>query len=268
MRLFPLLATSLLMAGCTFVPGPSATALKPEPGDLVIPRIVEPTFDRNISAGEWDAAKLVEGDFYINDGSNVSGHYPFKMWLGADDNAFFIAILFPNITQNPNTRHGPQPEDNVWYPDFVDLFFAPGRSGPLTSPSYWLSTSNAREQGSTTNDGYWTGQSWKVAAHDGLAEKFHFNDGKPTGGTIAFGGYTEDSLYWEIYIPREPANPQHNALDLRHPTAFRLSIAFSRGAPGTGAMSFDNPHDDWPGVGYTPTDHMTGQNWATLYLGF
>lgn len=269
MRVILLVVATLSLVGCSGEP-PVQWELD-DPHIIRVPSMASaPILDRQMAPGEWSAARAIEGTFVIRDGTLAEGDYPFKLLLGHDERNIFIAATI-QAGPNPWTT-ARQDEDGIWaaggawYPDFLDLFFAMGSEGELTVPSDWKAFANQREQGSHTDDGYWTGRQW-VNQNEGPGGGFRFNDGRPEGGTWGRGGFTEDSLFWEIYIPRTPVRPVHDGLDIPDGRPFRMGMLFVRqGVPTNETDHFGFPRDAFPGDGPTPDNHVRPETWLKLAL--
>lgn len=239
-------------------------------GSFSIPRMsTPPALDRTLTDGEWEQARLIEGVFSIQDGTEATGDYPFQLWIGADErNLYLLAVI--TAGPNPWTRvvyNGSfWDAGSVWHDDRLDLFFTDGASGALTVPSDWKGFSNRREQGSGTDDGYWSGRLW-TSQPEGPGEGT-FNDGRPTGGTWGRGGYTNETIFWEIYIPRESPNVGHDGLRAAKGEVFRMGAMFSRQGMEGRTSWYEFPRDTFPGDGPTPDGYLQPDTWLRLRVDF
>lgn len=247
MRL-PLILSVLLLSGCT-TPSGGHVGQEPAEGALVVPSLsFAPVLDRNIDPVEWRDALLIEGDFVIADGSAANGRYPFRLHVGANASFLFLAI---EVRAGPNPHSGNGP-GAITYPDDLHVFLAEGTEGDITDAD-WQDFQNFREFGSQTLGGYWTGSEWSL--QDRLSR-----------GTLGRGGYTNDTLTWEITIPRNPT--QEHDLRLAKNMAVRLCLVFARqgGSTPDARGEFNEPHDSYPGEGYTPDGHYHPHDWMRLSL--
>lgn len=261
--LLPLLILLGLLAGCFALGGSRFDP--PYPGEIVVARMEKPKLDRVLNMDEWSQAQRLEGEFVIDDGTRATGHYPFQLWLGADDRWLYAAVLLTPIGPNPWSNYDLR---NVSVrPDTVEFFFVNGYDGELRIPADWLIFYNMRNQGSETRGGYWDGGDWQLQNEDGAEWK----GDEPVKGAWGRGGYDNESLFWEIALPRSPTVKEFDGLDLRHPSTFRMGLVFSRQggiSPDARGENLKAPHDAYPGDGYTPNNYFDPETWLRVRLPF
>lgn len=260
-----LLLVALPLTGCADdIP---AAEIEVPADSLVIPRFDDaPVLDNQVGHAEWEPGLRLDGEFVIANGSPSDGTYPFNLRIGADDRNFYMLIQLDNMTRNPYSSppdHERVPDGKgEWHADAVAWMTTRAGATDLNRPSDRKYFQHLWEMGTAWDNEYWNGLSWVV--QPGKPWGYSFNDGRPEGGLWARGTAADNqTIFWEIYMPRESPWPEYDGLQARGPTVFKAALMFTR----HGSESID-PVDVFPGDGYTPDGETDPSGWLTFYVPF
>lgn len=249
------------MTGC-LAPGLAENAGEPSSDAVLVPRLHQPTLDKAIRSEEWANAHVIESHFVVDDGSNVSGSYPFTLLIGGDEERLSIAAKIPHLV--------PQQVKKPLFlmPDYLVVYLT-GAKGPLQGPSDMLSMSNAADFGGDLGDGYWQAGAWRLQNDHAKGD---FNDGRPTEGRWARAGLENGSAIWEATIYRSSELVDVDGFQAKGSVEFRMLVRFCRpewpdSDPRT-ETRFDAHCDAYPGDGPTSGSEFDPSTWLRFRFDY
>lgn len=249
----------IFLAGCTAAPE-GDRALSP----ILVPQLEGIiVLDTDLDDPGWATAWNTSSFFEIEDGSALGGRFPMTLRVVGDPSRLFVAVEVSNLPRNAE----PESDLDMLWAENLYLYLADDQD-ILSRPSDVLITSHLREDGSSTQDGYWDGSKWVTQSN---IENGGFAGGQPPTGRWVRGGVDGATLLWEYVIHRNSTLTEHDGFVNSGPSGFRMCLKLAR-LPGQAEQragaSEDAHSDTFPGDGPTRGTELDPSTWLRFRFDY